>query len=75
MHRSVLAIVMPAALLVACAAEPLPLAEDPAQRATMQVIGHHCDGGRGIDALAVHVDKPGVAVIRWKNKNVCGGPA
>jgi hypothetical protein len=74
MHRPVLATLM-LALLVACATESAPPVEDPAQRATMQVIGHHCDGGRGIDALAVHVDKPGVAVIRWTNKNVCGDPA
>ncbi len=74
MHRSVLANLM-LALLAACATEPAPVADDPAQRATMEVIGHHFDGGQGIDALAVHVDKPGVAVIRWTNKSVCGAPA
>lgn len=77
MHRPVLATLM-LALLTACASAPRSdsaPADDPAAHGTMEVIGHHCDGGQGIDALAVHVDKPGVATIHWSNKNVCGDPA
>ena len=77
MHRPAFATLM-LALLSACAsppAEPVPAPADEPSRATLEVIGHHCDGGQGIDGLAVHVDKPGVAVIRWSNKNVCGDPS
>jgi hypothetical protein len=70
MHRSVLATLMLAATLAACAAPP-----DPAQRATLQVVGHHCDGERGIDAVVLHVDTPGLVVLRWSNRNACGDPA
>lgn len=73
MHRSALATLMLAALS-ACASAP-PSAPDEDPHATLDVIGHHCDGGQGIDAIAIHVDKPGVAVLRWSNKNVCGDPA
>lgn len=72
MHRPVLATLM-LALLAACASDPPPA--DPAARATIQILGHHCDGGQGIDALAVHVDTPGVAIIHWSNDGVCGRPA
>jgi hypothetical protein len=69
------------AALTGCAAtaapEPVsaPAESEDVPHATMHILGHHCDGGRGIDGLAVHVDKPGVAVIRWSNQNVCGDPA
>ena len=78
MHRPVLATLMLAATLAACAsvppAETTPDA-DPAARASIQILGHHCDGGTGVDALAIHVDKPGIATIRWNNEGVCGKPA
>jgi hypothetical protein len=54
------------ALLAACAAPPSE--PDPTARATLEIIGHHCDGD-GVDGIAVHVDKPGIAVIHWSNKN------
>lgn len=75
MHRSVFATVM-LATMAACASDPVAdPAPDPAARASIQVLGHHCDGGQGIDAIAVHVDTPGIAVIRWSNAGVCGKPA
>lgn len=74
MHRPVLATLM-LALLAACASSPTAPAEDPSVHATLEVIGHHRDGGQGVDGLAVHVDKPGIATIHWTNKNVCGDPA
>jgi hypothetical protein len=38
------------------------------------LLGHHCDGYGGIDGLALRIDKPGVAIIHWTNRNVCGDP-
>lgn len=67
-----------AAFLTACASPPAP--DEPAeqgvgQKGKVDVIGHHCDGGQGIDSLALHVEGPGEVVIRWSNESVCGKPA
>lgn len=78
--RAAAAVAM-AAFLTACASPPAPASqEEPPERSVGQkgsvdVIGHHCDGGNGIDSLALHVDGPGEVVIRWDNRHVCGDPA
>lgn len=79
MRLAALILNMWAAVLTGCAATPAPgpaptaPPEDP--RGSLQVLGHHCDGGQGVDALAVIVEKPGPVVLRWSNEGVCGRPA
>lgn len=75
MRHSALAILMLAALS-ACASTPLPAGPgtnmpDGSQR----ILGHHCDGEGGVDALVVFVDMPGEVIVHWTNLNVCGQPA
>ncbi len=79
MHRSVLATLMLAAALAACAMAPAtteePVERSVGQHGSVTVIGHHCDGGQGVDALALHVEGPGEVVVRWNNEGVCGKPS
>lgn len=45
------------------------------EKAEAHVIGHHCDGGQGVDGLAIIVTKAGPLTLTWNNENVCGRPS
>ena len=57
--------------LVALAAAALPVALN-AQEQGIHVLDHACDKDGAVTALQILATGPGVVVLRWDNKAVCG---
>jgi uncharacterized lipoprotein YbaY len=58
--------------LAACASDS---ATKPTEEmGDLKVLQQHCDANAAVDGVQVMVTGPGVFVISWKNKLVCGTP-
>lgn len=65
-HRTACAVALAVVLTLAIAPFALALAATPAH-----VVEHRCSAG-AVVAIAIQVDKPGVAIVAWDNAKVCG---
>jgi hypothetical protein len=59
--------------LIALAGAAVPLALR-AQQAGIEVLDHVCDKSGAVTVLKLLVAGPGVVVLQWDNKTVCGTP-
>lgn len=57
--------------LIALAGAALPVALK-AQQAGIEVLDHACDKAGAVTALKLVAAGPGVVVVQWDNKVVCG---
>ena len=69
-HRTACAIALAVVLLLTVVLPGLALAQATAAR----VVDVKCQGG-AVVAIAVQVDKPGIAVVAWDNGKACGPTA